>query len=85
MHTITLTVLPGFTVLAFVSMHPLPVTVHLKPVLPHLPKAVAIDVALVIFTPDAQTAGYTSISKNRCRHQTSVTSESIITYQSLIF
>ena len=62
MHTIALTVAPHLAMLALVGLHPFTVTVGLELVLPHVPKTVLVDIALMVVTTDAETARNGAVS-----------------------
>lgn len=54
MEAVALTVTPHLAFGASLGFHPFSVAVNLEAVLPYLPEAVMIDVALMIVTSDAQ-------------------------------
>ena len=65
METITQTVAPHLAVGALVGLHPTTVAVHLKLLLPYLPKAILVNVALVIVAADAETSRDGAIGQHR--------------------
>ena len=56
MEAVALTVSPHFAMGTLVGLHPFAVTVFLEAVLPHLPEAVLVDVALMIIASDTEAA-----------------------------
>ena len=65
MHAVALAIAPHLAVGTWASLHPFPVAIYLKLVLPHLPEAVLVNVALVVVVTDAQAARYGAIGQHR--------------------
>ena len=56
MHSVALAIPPHLAFRALVGFHPFSVAVDLELVLPHVPKTVLIDVALMVVAADAEAA-----------------------------
>lgn len=65
MHSITLTITPHLTIGALVGLHPFSVAVNLELVLPNVPEAVAVDVALMVVAAYAEAARDRAIGQHR--------------------
>ena len=53
MHTATLAIAEEVTLGTLLLAHPLPITIRLEALVPHLPEAILVDIALMIVGTDA--------------------------------
>ena len=65
MHAVAKAVAPHFTFGAVVGFHPFAVAIFFKTVLPHIPKAIVVDVSLVVVAADAETARDGAVGEHR--------------------
>ena len=65
MESIALAIAPHLAMLALVGLHPRAVAVHLELVRPHVPKAVLVDVALMVIATDAEAARDGTVGQHR--------------------
>ena len=65
MHAVALTIPPHLAFGTLVGLHPFAVAVDLKLVLPNVPKAVLIDIALVVVAADAKAARDGAVGQHR--------------------
>ena len=62
-HAIALAIAPHLAMLTLVGLHPFPVAVDLKFILPNVPEIVLVDIALMIIAADTETARNRAISQ----------------------
>ena len=84
MHTATLAELPHLAVGALVFMSPLAITELLEAVLPHLPEAVAVDVALGVVTAHARATRDIAIDTYRGDVNASTTHIEVVAHLGLV-
>src|SRR5574344_514503 len=84
MHAVASTISEIFAFLTIFSPHPFTVPVFLIPRVPHLPEVIFINVALMIIRADAWASRNGTVIQHRCRIDSCITEEKVMTHLALI-
>ena len=83
-HTATFTVLEEITAGALAFLSPRAVAIFLETVLPHIPKIVVVDVALMEIGADRGASRYRPVAQHRSHLDTGATMEEIVAHFTLV-
>lgn len=84
MHTAATAELPYFALLALLCLRPLAVAKGLKSILPYIPEAIAVDIALCVVATHAGAARDVAINADRGYGNASIAHIEVVAHLSLV-
>ena len=85
MESVALAIPPHLAIGALVGLHPFSVAVRLETVLPHVPEAVLVNVALVVVVADAQATRDVTIGQHRGHIDARTARKVMVAHLTLLF